>query len=202
MSTNFEKLDKSFMGHPKPLRGLFLVETWERFSYYGIRPLLILFMTAALASGGFGFDDATASAIYGVFAGMIYLAPLAGGWLADNWLGRERALWWGSFIMALGHLAIGFSAIESMGKTMFFIGLVLLVLGTGLFKTCIVAMIGSLYETKDERRDSGFTIFYMGINLGGFLAPMVTGIFSQQGMWHTGFSIGGVGMLVALLLYH
>ncbi|UNU74050.1 peptide MFS transporter [Moraxella nasovis] len=199
--TNFEHLDKSFIGHPKPLQGLFFVEMWERFSYYGIRPLLVLFMTTALVSGGFGFDDTTATAIYGIFSGMIYLAPLAGGWLADNWLGQERSLWWGCVIMALGHLAIGLSAVPMLGMTMFFVGLILLVLGTGLFKTCIAVMVGSLYDEQDERRDSGFTVFYMSINLGAMIAPIITGYFAENGQWHTGFTVGGIGMLLALLVY-
>ncbi|MBE9577969.1 MULTISPECIES: peptide MFS transporter [Moraxella] len=198
---HFKKLDKAFLGHPKPLQGLFFVEMWERFSYYGIRPLLVLFMTTAIVSGGFGFDDTTAAAIYGIFSGMMYLVPLAGGWLADNWLGQERSLWWGCIIMALGHLAIGMSALPMLGMTMFFVGLILLVLGTGLFKTCIAVMVGSLYDDKDDRRDSGFTVFYMSINLGAMVAPIATGYFVDKGQWHTGFTIGGIGMLIALLVY-
>lgn len=200
-NTKFQQLDQAFLGHPKPLQGLFFVELWERFSYYGIRPLLVLFMTTAIVSGGFGFDDTTAAAIYGIFSGMVYLAPLAGGWLADNWLGQERSLWWGCVIMALGHLSIGLSAIPMLGMTMFFVGLILLVLGTALFKTCIAVMVGSLYDKGDERRDSGFTIFYMAINIGAMIAPILTGIFADKGQWHTGFTIGGVGMLLGLLVY-
>lgn len=199
--TNFNKLDSGFMGHPKPLQGLFFVEMWERFSYYGIRPLLVLFMTTAIVSGGFGFDDTTAAAIYGIFSGMIYLTPLVGGWLADNWLGQERSLWWGCVIMSLGHLAIGLSAIPMLGMKMFFVGLMLLVLGTGLFKTCIAVIVGLLYDKADERRDSGFTIFYMAINIGGMVAPLVTGIFAENRQWHMGFTIGGIGMLIALAIY-
>ncbi|MDU8924576.1 peptide MFS transporter [Pasteurellaceae bacterium LIM206] len=196
-----KEVDHAFLGHPKPLSGLFFVEMWERFSYYGIRPLLVLFMTTAIIKGGFGFDDTTASAIYGIFAGSIYLAPLAGGWLADNWLGQDRALWWGCVIMALGHLSIGLSSIPAVAQPMFFLGLLLLVLGTGLFKTCISVMVGSLYDQQDPRRDAGFTLFYMGINIGAFVAPLITGIFAENGLWHTGFAVGGIGMLIALLIY-
>ncbi|MFA9486196.1 MULTISPECIES: peptide MFS transporter [unclassified Moraxella] len=198
-SSDFKTLDTAFMGHPKPLRSLFFTEMWERFSYYGIRPLLVLFMTAAIAQGGLGIDDANASAIYGIFAGSMYLMPILGGWLADNWLGQERALWWGSIIIALGHLSIGMSAFLSI--QFFFLGLVLLVIGSGLFKTCISVMVGALYDKNDARRDAGFTLFYMGINLGAFLAPLITGIFKEQQMWHAGFTVGGVGMLISLAIY-
>jgi POT family proton-dependent oligopeptide transporter len=194
-----EALENGFMGHPKPLRPLFFTEMWERFSYYSIRPLLVLFMVATVGSGGFGFDETTASAIYGIFAGSLYLAAVPGGWLADNWLGQERALWWGSIIIALGHLSIALSAM--FGMTLFFVGLICIVLGSGLFKTCISVMVGALYPEGDVRRDSGFTIFYMGINIGALLAALIVGVFKEQGMWHVGFGVGGLGMLASLLIY-
>ena len=187
------------MGHPKPLRPLFFTEMWERFSYYSIRPLLVLFMVATVGSGGFGFDEVTASAIYGIFAGSLYLAAVPGGWLADNWLGQERALWWGSVIIALGHLCIALSAI--FGMTLFFVGLICIVLGSGLFKTCISVMVGALYKKGDVRRDGGFTLFYMGINIGALLAALIVGVFKEKGMWHAGFGVGGIGMLISLLIY-
>lgn len=192
-------LENGFMGHPKPLRPLFFTEMWERFSYYSIRPLLVLFMVATVGSGGFGFDEATASAIYGIFAGSLYLAAVPGGWLADNWLGQERALWWGSIIIALGHLCIALSAM--FGMTLFFLGLICIVLGSGLFKTCISVMVGALYPKGDARRDGGFTLFYMGINIGALLAALIVGIFKEKGMWHVGFGVGGLGMLASLLIY-
>ena len=122
--------DRAFFGHPAGLRTLFAVEMWERFSYYGLRPLLILFMTAAVASGGFGLERPTAGAIVGIYAAGVYLATLPGGWIADRWLGLQRAVWWGGVIIASGHLSIGLSAI--FGKSAFFLGLVLIVIGTGL----------------------------------------------------------------------
>jgi len=198
-AAELEALDNGFMGHPKPLRPLFFTEMWERFSYYSIRPLLVLFMVATVGSGGFGFDEVTASAIYGIFAGSLYLAAVPGGWLADNWLGQERALWWGSIIIALGHLCIALSAM--FGMTLFFVGLICIVLGSGLFKTCISVMVGALYSKGDVRRDSGFTLFYMGINIGALLAALIVGVFKEQGMWHVGFGVGGLGMLVSLLIY-
>lgn len=198
-AAELESLENGFMGHPKPLRPLFFTEMWERFSYYSIRPLLVLFMVATVGSGGFGFDDVTASAIYGIFAGSLYLAAVPGGWLADNWLGQERALWWGSVIIALGHLCIALSAM--FGMTLFFVGLICIVLGSGLFKTCISVMVGALYTKGDVRRDSGFTLFYMGINIGALLAALIVGIFKEKGMWHAGFGVGGLGMLISLLIY-
>lgn len=198
-SAELKALDNGFMGHPQPLRSLFFTEMWERFSYYSIRPLLVLFMVASVSNGGFGFDDATASAIYGIFAGTLYLAAVPGGWLADNWLGQERALWWGSVIIALGHLCIALSAL--FGMPMFFIGLVCIVLGSGLFKTCISVMVGALYPKDDARRDGGFTLFYMGINIGALVAALIVGIFQEKQMWHLGFGVGGLGMLVSLLVY-
>ena len=192
-------LENGFMGHPKPLRPLFFTEMWERFSYYSIRPLLVLFMVASVGSGGFGFDEVTASAIYGIFAGSLYLAAVPGGWLADNWLGQERALWWGSIIIALGHLCIALSAM--FGMTLFFMGLICIVLGSGLFKTCISVMVGALYPQGDARRDGGFTLFYMGINIGALLAALIVGVFKEKGMWHVGFGIGGLGMLASLIIY-
>lgn len=192
-------LENGFMGHPRPLRPLFFTEMWERFSYYSIRPLLVLFMVASVGSGGFGFDETTASAIYGIFAGSLYLAAVPGGWLADNWLGQERALWWGSIIIALGHLSIALSAL--FGMTLFFVGLICIVLGSGLFKTCISVMVGALYAKGDSRRDGGFTLFYMGINIGALLAALIVGVFKEKGLWHIGFGVGGLGMLVSLLVY-
>lgn len=191
--------DRSFLGHPRALAPLFATELWERFSYYGIRPLLILFMTATLSTGGYGFDRPTAAAIVGMFAGSVYLAALPGGWLADNVLGQARAMWWGCILIALGHLSIALSM--ELGKPLFFVGLGLIVLGTGLFKTCASVMVGRLYAPDDPRRDGGYSIFYMGINLGAVVAPLLTGLLSEQWGWAWGFGAGGLGMLVALLIY-
>ncbi|MCM2131358.1 peptide MFS transporter [Larsenimonas rhizosphaerae] len=191
--------DRGFLGHPRALGPLFFTELWERFSYYGIRPLLVLFMAATLQEGGLGFSSTTASAIVGIFAGTMYLATLPGGWLADNWLGQQRAVWYGSLIIALGHLCIAVSAM--LGAPAFFLGLGFIVIGSGLFKTCISVMVGSLYGEGDARRDGGFAIFYMGINIGGLLAPLLTGVLMRELGWHWGFGIGGLGMLVALAIF-
>ena len=199
MKDETKRLDRGFLGHPKPLQGLFLTELWERFSYYGIRPLLILYMSAMVTQGGLGLERTDAAAIVGLFAGCIYLFTLVGGWLSDHWLGQERAVWYGSVIIALGHLSIALTAWFS--TVFFYLGLVLLVIGSGLFKTCISVIVGTLYQAQDHRRDAGFSIFYMGINLGAFLAPLVTGLLLQRYGWHVGFGIGGIGMLISLLIF-
>ncbi|WP_299260068.1 peptide MFS transporter [uncultured Kushneria sp.] len=191
--------ERGFFGHPRPLGPLFFTEMWERFSFYGIRPLLVLYMAATLAEGGLGIPRDTAAAIVGIFGGMIYLSALPGGWLADNWLGQRRAVWYGSILIALGHLSIALSAL--WGASMFYIGLILLVLGSGIFKTCISVMVGTLYPEGDSRRDGGFSIFYMGINLGAVIAPLITGLAMDSGGWHWGFGAGGIGMLVALTIF-
>lgn len=193
-----QKLDRAFMGHPKPLFPLSLTEVWERFSFYGIRPLLVLFMTATLLKGGLGLSKEEASAIAGIFGGCIYLAALPGGWIADNYLGQKKAIFVGSVIIALGHL---FIALSYFYPAMFFLGLALIVIGSGLFKTCASIMVGMLYKEDDPRRDSGFTIFYMGINLGAFISPLVTGSLQAKYGWHLGFGAGGLGMLIALLIF-
>lgn len=189
--------DTSFFGHPKGLSTLFFTELWERFSFYGIRPLLVLFMTAALTSGGFGFDRPKASAIVGIYAASVYLASLPGGWIADRWLGLQRSVWYGGVLIALGHLSIALSAVFL--HSAFFLGLVLIVLGTGLLKPNISAMVGSLYPDGGSRRDAAFSIFYMGINFGALVSPLVTGYLGERVGWHWGFGAAGVGMLVGLV---
>ncbi|QNX88631.1 peptide MFS transporter [Acinetobacter seifertii] len=199
MKHELKQPDKEFFGHPKPLQGLFFTELWERFSYYGIQPLLILYMIAMVNEGGLALDRPTAAAIVGLFAGSMYLMTVFGGWVADNWLGQARAVWYGSIIIALGHLSIALSSL--FNQSFFYLGLVLIVLGTGLFKTCISVIVGTLYKTHDARRDAGFSIFYMGINMGSFIAPLITGLLVQNHGWHLGFGIGGIGMLIALLIF-
>lgn len=149
---------RTFFGHPYPLGSLFFTEMWERFSFYGIRPLLILFMAATVYDGGMGLARENASAIVGIFAGSMYLAALPGGWLADNWLGQQRAVWYGSILIALGHLSIALSA--WLGNDLFFIGLMFIVLGSGLFKTCISVMVGTLYKKGDAPRRWFFAVLH------------------------------------------
>ena len=148
---------------------------WERFSYYGMRAMLILFMTAPLAAGGLGFDTAKAGAIYGTYVSMVYITSLPGGWLADRFLGQRRATLYGGVLIMLGHISL---AVPSL--TTFYGGLGLVVLGTGLLKPNISTMVGELYTPEDERRDAGFSIYYMGINTGAFIAPLVCGWLAQS----------------------
>lgn len=191
---------KGFFGHPWGLSTLFLTEMWERFSFYGIRPLLTLFMAAALADGGFGFERSQATAIVGIYSSSVYLASLPGGWIADRLLGLRRAILYGAILISAGHISIGLSGLAG-GKLTFFIGLILIVLGTGLLKPNISAIVGDLYPEGGARRDAGFSIFYMGINTGAFFAPLITGFLGEKYGWHLGFGAAGVGMLIGLLVY-
>ena len=195
--------DRRFFGHPRGLATLFFTEMWERFSFYGLRPLLVLFMTAALAQGGWGFSRDQASAIVGIYAFSVYLASLPGGWVADRLLGLQRAIFVGACLITAGHLSIGLSGFAgaSGGKVPFFLGLLLIVLGTGLLKPNISAIVGDLYPEGGSRRDAGFSIFYMGINLGAFLGQLVTGYLGEQVGWHWGFGAAGIGMFFGLVFY-
>lgn len=195
--------DTRFFGHPRGLSTLFFTEMWERFSYYGLRPLLVLFMAAALSDGGFGFDRSQASAIVGIYAASVYVASLPGGWVADRLLGLRRAILIGAVLITGGHLSIGLSGLggPGNGKIFFFLGLLLIVLGTGLLKPNISAIVGDLYPEGGSRRDAGFSIFYMGINLGAFAGQLITGFLGEAVGWHYGFGAAGVGMLLGLLVF-
>src|SRR5579863_4323612 len=188
--------DRSFFGHPRGLSTLFFTEMWERFSYYGMRALLILFMTATVANGGLGFPVSKAGAIYGLYTAMVFLLSVPGGWLADRITGQRRAVLWGGVIIALGHFSM---AIPSL--TTFYVGLALIVLGTGLLKPNISTMVGALYTEEDVRRDAGFSIFYMGINIGAMIAPLICGYLGENINWHYGFGAAGVGMTLGLVQY-
>jgi proton-dependent oligopeptide transporter, POT family len=188
--------DRAFFGHPRGLSTLFFTEMWERFSYYGMRALLILFMTAAPAAGGLGFDTAAAGAVYGLYTAMVYLMTLPGGWIADRLIGQRRGVLYGGMLIASGHFSMAVPTLTS-----FYLGLVLIVMGTGLLKGNISVLVGKLYAPGDNRRDSGFSIYYMGINLGAFLSPLVCGYLGQQINWHLGFAAAGVGMVLGLIQY-
>ena len=192
--------DRGFFGHPRGLSTLFFTEMWERFSYYGLRPLLVLFMSAALAQGGFGMDRSQASAIVGIYAASVYLASLPGGWIADRLLGLRRAIMTGAVLISCGHISIGLSSFAH-SKVPFFMGLVLIVFGTGLLKPNISAIVGDLYPEGGARRDAGFSIFYMGINIGAFFGQIITGFLGEKFGWHFGFGAAGVGMLIGLTTF-
>ncbi len=188
--------DRSFFGHPRGLSTLFFTEMWERFSYYGMRALLILFMTATIQKGGLGFPTSKAGSIYGLYTAMVYLLGVPGGWIADRITGQRRAVLWGGIIIAAGHFSMAIPRIDT-----FYLGLALVVLGTGLLKPNISTMVGALYSVDDARRDAGFSIFYMGINLGAMIAPLICGYLGENINWHYGFGAAGIGMTIGLIQY-
>jgi POT family proton-dependent oligopeptide transporter len=184
-------LDVSFFGHPRGLSTLFFTEMWERFSYYGMRAFLILYMVNAL-----GFDDRTAGSVYGTYTASVWAAAILGGIIADRWLGQYKSVLIGGNIIALGHFTLAFHPLP-----FFYTGLGLIVIGTGLLKPNVSGIVGSLYDTADQRRDAGFSIFYMGINLGAALGPLIAGYLAQRVDWHLGFACAGVGMTLGLIQY-
>ncbi|GEK08549.1 peptide MFS transporter [Pseudoalteromonas peptidolytica] len=196
MSSQDTTSDVGFFGHPKGLLTLFLTEMWERMSYYGMRAMLVLFMTATLQQEGLGFTVASAAAIYGLYTGSVYFLGLPGGWIADRLLGGQRAVWYGGIIIMIGHIIL---AIPSQFS--FFVGLIFVACGTGLLKPNISAMVGQLYSDEDNRRDSGYAIYYMGINLGSVIGYMVCGYFMENIGWHWAFGAAAVGMAIGLITY-
>jgi proton-dependent oligopeptide transporter, POT family len=188
--------DRAFFGHPTGLSTLFFTEMWERFSYYGMRAFLILYMTAPAAAGGLGFADRDAASIYGTYTGSAWGASIVGGFVADRFLGQYRSVLIGGIVIALGHFTLAFKALP-----FFYSGLALIVLGTGLLKPNVSTLVGSLYESDDTRRDAGFSIFYMGINMGAFIGPLIAGWLAQRVDWHVGFASAGVGMAFGLTQY-
>jgi POT family proton-dependent oligopeptide transporter len=200
-----------FAGQPRGLSTLFFTELWERFSYYGMRALLTLFIVAPVTSGGLGLTSVEAARIYGNYTMAVYMLSIPGGFIADRFLGAHRSVLLGGAVIACGHYSLAVPT-----EAGFYLGLALVAIGTGLFKPNISAMVGRLYAPGDERRDAGFSLFYMGINIGGFLAPLITGFLAQSdifkgwlaangfdpaGSWHWGFGAAGVGMTFGLIAY-
>lgn len=203
--------EETFAGHPKGLFNLFFTETWERFSYYGMRAILVLYMVATAAEGGLGMKNSQAGQIYGLYTMSVYLSALPGGFVGDKIFGARRAVLLGGIIIALGHFTIAFPSTISL-----FVGMFMIVIGTGLLKPNMATMVGALYQPGDNRRDAGFSIFYMGVNLGAMFAPLVCGYLAQgkefktwlAGMgidpnisWHFGFAAAGIGMIFGLLIF-
>jgi proton-dependent oligopeptide transporter, POT family len=185
-----------FFGHPRGLATLFFTEMWERFSYYGMRAFLLYYITASVASGGLGFSDAQGASIYGTYTGSAWGAAIFGGIVADRFLGQYRSVLWGGVLIMLGHLTLVLHALP-----FFYAGLTLIVLGTGLLKPSVSTLVGSLYAQGDHRRDAGFSIFYMGINSGAILGPIIAGYVAQRIDWHLGFGCAAVGMALGLAQY-
>lgn len=203
--------EETFAGHPKGLFNLFFTEMWERFSYYGMRAILVLYMVTAVADGGLAMTNAQAGQIYGLYTMAVYLSALPGGFLGDKVFGARRAVLIGGIVIALGHFTIAFPSTTSL-----FLGMLMIVLGTGLLKPNMATMVGALYGPGDVRRDAGFSIFYMGVNLGAMFAPLVCGYLAQGTefktwltsigvsphiSWHFGFAAAGIGMVVGLIIF-
>ncbi|MGG8405254.1 peptide MFS transporter, partial [Streptomyces sp. 12297] len=193
--------EKTFFGHPRGLATLFMTEMWERFSYYGMRALLVYYLVSGGADaatgsqgGGLAMTAATATAIYSVYVSMVYLMAMPGGWFGDRVWGARKTVTIAGFVIMAGHLSLALP-----GQAMFFVGLILVAMGSGLLKANISTMVGHLYDgPEDPRRDGGFTLFYIGINLGAFVAPFVIGTIGKEHNWHLGFALAAVGMGVGL----
>ncbi|KAA2254087.1 peptide MFS transporter [Solihabitans fulvus] len=188
---------KGFFGHPRGLSTLFFTEMWERFSYYGMKAILFFYMSYELTRGGLGIESGTAKSLVAVYGAAIYMSGIVGGWLADRVFGSRRAILYGGLLIMLGHVVLALPA----GAPALYASMILLVLGTGLLKPNISNMVGGLYDEHDRRRDAGFSLFYMGVNLGAFIAPYVVGTLGQKVNFHLGFSIAAVGMALGLVQY-
>ena len=188
---------KGFFGHPKGLFTLFFTEFWERFSYYGMRAILLFYMYYEVSDGGLGLDQHTAMAIMSIYGSLVYMSGVIGGWLADRIFGTSKAVFYGGILIMLGHIALAIPGSVSL----FFVSMVLIVLGTGLLKPNVSSVVGEIYSEKDTRRDAGFSIFYMSINLGGFLSPLIVGEVGLKHNFHWGFAIAAIGMFFGLLFF-
>ncbi|HEY2061856.1 peptide MFS transporter [Amycolatopsis sp. NBC_01480] len=198
MSTSNEvQQDTRFFGHPRGLANLFGVEMWERFSYYGMLGILAIYLYYKVDQGGLGIDQSAALGIVGAYGGTVYLCSVIGAWVADRLLGSERTLFYSAILIMLGHISLALLP----GLTGIGVGLALVAIGSGGLKANATAVVGTLYAEGDERRDAGFTIFYMGINLGGFIGPLLTGLAQQEVGFHLGFGLAAIGMALGLTQY-
>ena len=189
---------EELFGHPKGLYILFFTELWERFSYYGMRALFTLFLVAETTSdnAGFGWSNDDALALYGWYTMLVYVSSIPGGWIADRFLGQKKTVMLGGLLLCIGHTVLALNS-----EVSFYIGCLFIILGVGGLKPNISSMVGGLYKPKDERRDLGFYIFYMGINIGGFLAPIICGYIGEKINWHYGFGLAAIGMFVGQIVY-
>lgn len=188
---------KGFFGHPKGLSTLFFTEFWERFSYYGMRAILLYYMYYEISKGGLGLDEATAASIMAVYGSLVYMSGIIGGWLADRLFGTAKTVFYGGILIMFGHIVLSLPG----SITALFISMGLIVIGTGLLKPNVSTVVGELYSDEDARRDSGFSIFYMGINLGAFLSPLIVGTVGQKYNFHLGFSLAAIGMFLGLIVF-
>ncbi|MBK9034490.1 MAG: peptide MFS transporter [Myxococcales bacterium] len=211
MATTAPSDDRAFFGHPRGLMTLFMLELWERFSYYGMRAFLVIFIITPVAQGGLGESKTTAGIIYAMYGSLVYLMSLPGGWLADRFLGQQKAVLYGGIIIMAGHIVL---AVPS--HSTFYMGLGLIIIGTGLLKPNASTIVGQLYDKNDIRRDAGYSIFYMGINIGAFIAPIACGYLAQSNgfrarlvdaginpnnAWHFGFGAAAVGMGLGIAMF-
>ncbi|MGM0837004.1 MAG: peptide MFS transporter [Bacillota bacterium] len=187
---------KGFFGHPKGLFTLFFTEFWERFSYYGMRAILVFYMYYEISDGGLGLSEELALSIMSIYGALVYMSGVIGGWLADRIFGTSKAIFYGGILIMFGHIALAIPGSLSM----FFVSMVLIVIGTGLLKPNVSSVVGDMYAEGDNRRDAGFSIFYMGINLGAFLSPLITGELAKES-FHLGFGVAAVGMFFGLLVF-
>ncbi|MFC7685975.1 peptide MFS transporter [Ureibacillus sp. GCM10028918] len=189
---------KGFFGHPKGLLTLFFTEFWERFSYYGMRAILILYMYYELHEGGLGLDRGTANSIMALYGSLIYMSGIIGGWFADRIWGTRKTVFYGGILIMIGHIALAFPG----GLTALLISMAFIIIGTGLLKSNVSTIVGDMYAEGDNRRDSGFSIFYMGINMGAFISPLIIGFVGERYNFHLGFGIAAVGMLIGLIVFY
>ncbi|MEK4487511.1 peptide MFS transporter [Psychrobacillus sp. FSL H8-0484] len=188
---------KGFFGHPKGLLSLFFTEFWERFSYYGMRAIFIYYMYYEVTAGGLGMERSTANSIMAIYGSLVYMSGIIGGWIADRLLGTTKTVFYGGVLIMFGHIVLAFPG----GTTPLFISMALIIIGTGLLKPNVSSIVGDLYSESDVRRDSGFSIFYMGINMGAFIAPLIVGTVGLEYNFHLGFGLAAVGMAIGLIVF-
>lgn len=193
-----QKEEKTFLGQPRGLATLFFTEMWERFSYYGMRAILLFFMYDQVVNGGLGLPKSTAISIMSVYGALVYMSSIVGGWLSDRLFGSHKTVFYGGVFIMFGHIVLALP----LGVIALFVSMILIVIGTGMLKANVSGMVGHLYSKEDVRRDSGFSIFYMGINIGALLAPIIVGTLGQEVSYHLGFGVAAVGMFLGLCVYY